>query len=67
MTSSTNNDTNKWLVTTEQDPKTGELYLTFPPELLNQAGWDFGDTIVWEDQHNGSFVLKKKSTPSSNA
>lgn len=57
------NPANSWVVTTEQDPKTGELYLTFPPELLNQAGWDFGDTILWEDQHNGSFVLKKKETP----
>lgn len=42
------------------DSSTGDHYLEFPPELLNQAGWDFGDTIIWKDNEDGSYTLEKK-------
>lgn len=42
------------------DSSTGDHYLEFPPELLNQVGWDFGDTIVWSPNENGSWTLEKK-------
>jgi len=48
-----------WTVTLEEDPETGELIMPLPPDLLNQVGWDFGDTLIWEDMHNGSWTLKK--------
>jgi bifunctional DNA-binding transcriptional regulator/antitoxin component of YhaV-PrlF toxin-antitoxin module len=38
--------------------------LTFPPELLEQAGWKEGDTIDWVDQKDGSWLLKKVDTSS---
>jgi hypothetical protein len=50
---------NKWTVTLEEDPETKDLIMPIPPDLLNQMGWDFGDTLIWEDQQNGSFALKK--------
>ena len=52
--------TNHWTITLEEDPATGELVMPFPPDLLAQVGWDFGDTLIWEDIGNGSWSLKKK-------
>lgn len=51
---------NKWQVTIEEDPETGELLLPFPSDLLAQVGWDFGDVIKWSDNQNGSWTLKKE-------
>lgn len=49
-----------YTIVIEQDPETGDLVLPFTPDMLAQVGWDFGDTIVWEDLHNGSWSLTKK-------
>ena len=61
-------DDNKtsWKVTLQQDPVTGELVLPFTPDMLSQVGWDFGDTLVWEDHGNGSWSLKKKEDEKEN-
>lgn len=40
--------------------ETDEYYLQFDPSVLAQMGWDFGDTILWTDNGNGSFTLTKK-------
>ena len=50
----------RWIVTLEEDPETGELILPFPPDMLAQVGWDFGDTLVWENLNNGSYSIRKK-------
>ena len=55
-------NTQHYTVTLETDPETGELVLPFPPDLLNQMGWDFGDTLVWLDNRDGTFTIKKKDT-----
>ena len=55
-----NNTTNKWTVTLEEDPETGELVMPFPPELLAQVGWDYGDVLVWTEADHGAFILSKK-------
>ena len=49
-----------YTVRVEEDPETGDLILPLPTELLNQMGWDFGDTLIWDDNHDGSFSLSKK-------
>lgn len=49
-----------WTVRVETDPETGELVLPFPPDALAQVGWDFGDTLIWDTQEDGSVVLHKK-------
>jgi len=49
-----------YTVRVEEDPETGDLILPLPTELLNQMGWDFGDTLIWDDNHDGSFTLSKK-------
>ena len=42
------------------DSNTGDHYLQFTPDMLRQVGWDFGDTIVWKDNEDGSYTLSKK-------
>ena len=51
-----------WTITLEEDPVTGELIMPFTPDMLAQVGWDFGDTIIWKDEGNGSWSLTKKET-----
>ena len=52
---------NSWTVTVQENGETKELYIEFPPDALNQVGWDEGDTIVWEELPNGNWSLTKKS------
>ena len=54
-------NTNKtsWTVTLEEDPETGELIMPFPPDLLAQVGWDYGDVLKWSEGEHGEFVLSK--------
>ena len=48
-----------WTLTIEEDSETGDAILTFPPDLIEQAGWAEGDTLEWIDLNNGSWQLKK--------
>ena len=50
----------QWTITLEEDPETGDLVMPFSPDMLAQVGWDFGDTIIWKDEGNGSWSLRKK-------
>jgi bifunctional DNA-binding transcriptional regulator/antitoxin component of YhaV-PrlF toxin-antitoxin module len=51
-----------WLLTPEEDPATGELIITFPPEALEEMGWKEGDVINWDQKEDGSIILSKKET-----
>lgn len=51
---------NSWIIEVQQDGKTKELFIEFPPGCLDQVGWDTGDTLIWEELPSGSFSLKKK-------
>ena len=51
---------NSWTVTVQENGKTKELYIEFPPDCLNQVGWDEGDTLLWEELPNGDWKLSKK-------
>ena len=48
-------------VTIEEDPETGDLVLPFTEEILKEAGWAVGDTVVWQDNKNGTWSIIKKS------
>ena len=46
------------------DPETGEHYLQFPDELIQQLGWQIGDELAWIDNGNGTWTLTRPtSTP----
>ena len=52
---------NTWTLTVEEDSETGDAILQFPSDLLEQAGWKEGDTLIWKDLGDGSWSLEKKS------
>jgi predicted transcriptional regulator len=54
--------TNRWTIEVQEDPDTGDAILEFPPELMEQAGWQEGDTLTWKDLGNGSWSLTKQVT-----
>lgn len=60
MKSISKEDILEYTVKVEEDPDTGDLVLPLPTELLNQMGWDFGDTLIWDDNQDGTFSLSKK-------
>ncbi len=51
---------NSWTLTVEEDPVSGDAILQFPSDLLETAGWKEGDTLIWKDQGDGSWILIKK-------
>ena len=38
----------------------GEYLLQFNPKMLDDLGWQEGDTIVWDIQPDAVIVLRKK-------
>ena len=37
-----------YTVEIELDPKTGEMILPFPQELVDAMGWNVGDQLIWK-------------------
>jgi bifunctional DNA-binding transcriptional regulator/antitoxin component of YhaV-PrlF toxin-antitoxin module len=55
------NTKNSWVLEVQEDPENpDELMLQFPDEVLEQAGWKAGDTLIWKDLGNGSWSLTRK-------
>lgn len=48
-----------WEVTVGQDPKTGDLILPLPQELLDMQGWVEGDEFEWTQNEDGSWTIQK--------
>ena len=40
----------------------GELLLDLGNELCAELGWAVGDTLVWTDNKDGTWTLRKKKT-----
>ena len=40
----------------------GELILEFPDELMDNVGWQGGDTLLCQQQENGDWLISKKET-----
>lgn len=38
-----------YIVEVERDPKTGEMILPFPKELVDALGLNVGDRLIWEE------------------
>jgi hypothetical protein len=51
-----------WTVELQEDPANGDTILEFPPDMLEQTGWSEGDSLIWKDNGDGSFMLTKKET-----
>jgi hypothetical protein len=42
-----------------QEAPDGDLFIQFPPEMMEAMGWKEGDTINWQEQGDKSFILTK--------
>ena len=49
-----------WILEVQQNGKTKELFIEFPPGALDQVGWDEGDDLIWEELPDGSWSIRKK-------
>ena len=48
-----------WTATVEED-NNGELCIVFPPESIEELGWQQGDSIKWTNIGDGVWSLKKE-------
>ena len=53
-------DDNNWIVTVQENGETKDLFIEFPPDAIDQIGWDEGDTLIWEELDHGGWSIKKK-------
>jgi hypothetical protein len=50
----------KQILTVQEHPETGELFLEFPLDAINQVGWHEGDILDWLDNGDGSWSVTKR-------
>ena len=49
-----------WTVIVEEDPQDPEsLILPLPQDLLEEAGWNIGDTLIWTIEDNRVIISKQ--------
>lgn len=46
--------------TVEYDPVSDDWVLSFTEEELEELGWEENDILLWIDNEDGSFTLRKK-------
>lgn len=46
-------------VTTQEDPETGDLLVPMPPELLKQLDWKEGDELQLDFDDKGRLIIRK--------
>ena len=57
----------KQYIATIKERDNGELYLEFPDELMEDMGWNEGDTLEWKDNGDGSWTIQKVNDNASKA
>lgn len=52
--------TKTWTAMVEPDPDNPEeCMLVFPEDLVEQVGWEIGDTLSWDIQTDGTVIISK--------
>lgn len=54
-------ESERWILTVEEDSATGDAILQLPPDLLEKTGWKEGDVLNWKDNGDGTWILEKKA------
>lgn len=49
----------KWIIPVEIDDVSGDYFITFPNDMLDQLDWSEGDKLEFIDNNDGSFTIKK--------
>ena len=52
----------RYILTIDEDDDTGELFVTLPDTLLEEAGWYYGDELQYEIEDD-KIILKKFTEP----
>lgn len=60
MAKKTKSERVTWEVKTLEDKETGDLILPIPQELLDRLGWREGDTLSWNQDPQGRWILSKQ-------
>jgi len=53
----------KWQLPVEIDGPSGEYFVCFPDDLMEAANLKEGDTVEWVDQKDGSYIIRKVTSP----
>lgn len=48
-----------WTSTVKQYEDSEDLYVELPEDLLDQLGWEEGDTLEWHGNHDTVYIVKK--------
>jgi len=51
-----------YILEVEED-EDGELFLTFPDELMEEVGWGYGDILNWDIKGEGVILTKVCDPP----
>lgn len=43
-----------------EETEDGDLILPLPNEVMDKVGWEIGDTLLWIDNGDGSWTLRKQ-------
>jgi len=54
----------KWQLPVEVDGMSGEYYIQFPDDLMEESGIKEDDLVEWIRQPDDSYLIKKVTTPS---
>jgi len=52
-----------YLTEVKEDPLNGDLYIDFPPDLLESLGWEENDELIWEQTDHGWSIRKNTDAP----
>lgn len=50
-----------WTTTVQQHADSEDLYIEFPPDLIDQMGWNENEELTWTDNKDGTFSIGKKT------
>ena len=53
-----------YIVKVEEDDN-GELVLPFPEEMIQDLGWEIGDTVCWRPEGDGWVLVKEDKNDAS--
>ena len=53
-------DDKNWIVVVQEDGKTKELFIEFPPGAIDQAGWSDDQDLEWIINDDQSVTSRKK-------
>lgn len=51
---------NSWIVECQENSINGDIFIILPKELLEKAKLKEGDKLIFNDNKDGSYTLKKK-------